>query len=236
MAIRGIASVGIGEPYKLALDRLRESLAIHDFRTVLGVIEGEGERPYSGYRAKPFALRCLRELKQVEIGLLLDAPFVAIKSLDPLFEHIEEHGYYLSPSGFSVGQFTSDEMLEHYRLTRDETMDWPQCASGCVGLDFRREECRRLLRYWCEARPYFAGFHSNINAGDKRYSYRNEGWVSDDPRCLGHRHDQSALAIIAYLEHFHELTPWTKPGLDAGFVAYGRADVTERSVLVLEGL
>lgn len=251
---RGIATVGYGELYRRGAVRLYESLARlksnpserwHvETKAPCGgpVFENKAHQhssrreiwDYTGYVLKPLALAEIS--KDCGLCLLLDASCVAIKPLDPLWEHIEKHGYYLGESGFTCGQWTSDEMLKHgFNLSRDRVMDWPQPASGIVGLRTSSWRMRHVITEWCNARPWFPGPHSNVNAATKAYSYRNEGFVSKDPKCLGHRHDQAALGLITNLLGMTDLQPWTKAGSDAGFVAYGRQNVTERSVLVVEG-
>lgn len=237
MLTRGIATVGYGQPYYGGAQRLRGSLSrvFSIFRLPdeeeIRIVDGWD---YTGYCLKPLALAHIA--KQCNLALLLDASVVALKPLDPLWAHIEKHGYYLGESGFSCGQWTSDEMLEAFKITRDEVIAVPQPASGIVGLDLRRATGKNVVEAWVRSRHLFPGHHSNINAENRAYSYRNEGFVSKDPRCLGHRHDQAALGLIAHQLGLTDFQPWTRPGLDAGFAAYGRENVTERSVLVVEGL
>lgn len=239
---RGIATVGYGEPYNRGVSRLLASI---DAQGVDGynlrvlriprqpvIVDGWD---YTGYDLKPLALADIS--RSAELVLLLDASVVAIAPLDPLWAHIEKHGYYLGDSGFTCGQWTSNKMLNLFLvLSRDRVMGLAQPASGIVGLDMRKQASKDLVKAWVECRDLFPGPHSNINAETKAYSYRNEGWVSDDPRCLGHRHDQAALGLIAHQLGMTDFQPWTKPGLDAGFVAYGRSGVSERTVLVVEGV
>jgi hypothetical protein len=92
-----------------------------------------------------------------------------------------------------------------------------------------------IVHKWCftTRRPGFAAPHSNEMAADKRHHYRNVGVVSMDPRCSGHRQDQSALSIIAYQAAMTDLTPWPR------FVAYqagygGKADAS--TVLEIAGM
>jgi len=154
------------------------------------------EGDYTGYCAKPYALWHLMN-EGADIGILLDASYFPIRDITPLVDHIASVGYYMTPDGYTLGQWMSERMLEGFGLNREDTLGWPGCASGCVGIDFRRSKGRSLVNEWCAAWPLFAGFHSNEKAADQSHSYRNVGWVSDDPRVLGHRQDQSALVVIA---------------------------------------
>lgn len=184
---------------------------------------------YMGYCIKPFALQWAAK-SGAELGLLIDASVYPIADISPLWDFIAEDGYYFGASGFKIGQWVSDRMLGHFGLERDSLMNVPEVASGVVGLDFRRNVCRELLKRWCDAWPWFPGPHSNIHAETKEWAYRNEGFCSNDPRCLGHRHDQSALSIIAHQMGFTDLTPWPR------FVSYGAAKATSETCLVIEGI
>ena len=168
---------------------------------------------YTGYCAKPFALRAAMN-SGADIGILVDASIVAIRDISPLVEHIRSTGYYLAPAGFTVEEWSSDRALEFFGMKREDAVALPDCASGCVGIDFRRVRGRKLVEDWCASWPSFAGHHSNANAACKKHSYRNVGFVSTDPAVRGHRHDQTALSILAHRAGMTDWIPWPK------FVAY----------------
>lgn len=187
---------------------------------------------YTGYAAKPFALK--HALENADVALLLDASVYPIRHVEPLLDFIKGHGYYLAPAGFSIGEWTNDEMLKRAGLTRAEALLIPDVASGIVGLA-NTDTNREVVKRWCGMTnwPSFGAPHSNSLAADKKHHYRNVGWVSDDPRCSGHRQDQSALSIIAHQMGLTDLTPWPR------FVAYqaghgGKAD--ETTLLQIAGM
>jgi hypothetical protein len=156
----------------------------------------DNEVCYWGYCAKPFAFKAIKD-QGADIGLLLDASFVPIANIQPLIDYVAQRGYYMAPDGFKVGQWMSDKMLQTLCLDREETLGWNGCQSGCVGIDFRKSSNRHFVDNWASLWPLFAGHHSNDKAATQKWSYKNVGPVSDDPRVLGHRHDQSALAVVA---------------------------------------
>jgi hypothetical protein len=183
---------------------------------------------YTGYAAKPRAMRCAMA-SGADVTLLLDASVYPIRHIEPLIDFIHGHGYYLAPAGFTIGEWTNDWILERAGLTRDEALLIPDVASGIVGLD-NSERSKEVVKRWCRMTlwPKFGDYHSNSNAADKRHHYRNVGPVSDDPRCSGHRQDQSALSIIAHQMGMNELTPWPR------FVAYqaGHGGVADETTLL----
>lgn len=189
-----------------------------------------GKVTYTGYAAKPWALK--HAMESADVALLIDASVYPIRHIEPLLDFIYGHGYYLAPAGFTIGEWTNDEMLEQAGLTRDEALKIPDVASGIVGLK-NSLQTQFLVDRWCEMTrwPSFGAPHSNSEAADTRHHYRNVGFVSNDPRCSGHRQDQSALSIIAHQMGLKDLTPWPR------FVAYqaaGNAD--ESTVLQIAGM
>lgn len=195
---------------------------------------------YTGYAAKPWAMKYAMD-SGAEVALLIDASVYPIKHIEPLIDFIWDHSYYLAPAGFTVGEWTNDTMLANFGLDRDHAMTIRDVASGIVGLKLGDPRIRSAVNRWCEAtnQPGFAAPHSNSLAADKTHHYRNVGFVSYDPRCSGHRQDQSALSLIAHEYGLTELTPWPR------FVAYqagystvpgksGKAD--ETTVLKIAGM
>jgi hypothetical protein len=190
---------------------------------------------YTGYAAKPWAMRHAMN-SGADVALLIDASVYPIKHIEPLIDFIWDHGYYLAPAGFTIGEWTNDEMLGYYGFDRDHALKIPDVASGIVGFRLKADaNTQFLVDQWCCATtsPGFAAPHSNVHAADKRHHYRNVGHVSYDPRCSGHRQDQSALSLIAHQLGLTDLTPWPR------FVAYqaghgGKAD--DSTVLQIAGM
>lgn len=200
-----IATIGIGGWYPAGVARLIQTLRVHspgyepvawvntypDCLDLTRIVDGYD---YGPYIAKPFALRHLRD-RGAKIGILIDAAFYAVNSLDPLVEHIQREKYYLCRNGNNVGEWSSDECLKLLRLPREAAFGIEEISSYCVGLNFTDERCNRLLDMWCALAGIpgiFDGPHSTVPPG------RNPGFVSADPRVLGHRHDQTALSITAH--------------------------------------
>ncbi len=156
---------------------------------------------YSGYCAKPFAL--LGALRSgAEIGILLDASFYPIRHIEPLVNWIGDTGYYFCRNGFNLGEWSSDAALAKFEISRERAFAIEEISSYCVGVHRKHLD---LVEAWCESWPSFPGPHSNVKAQDKRFSYRNEGFVSDDPRVRGHRHDQTALTVLAWRAGLQQL-------------------------------
>jgi hypothetical protein len=199
---------------------------------------------YTGYAAKPWAMKYAMD-SGADVALLIDASVYPIKHIQPLLDFIWDRGYYLAPAGFTIGEWTNDAMLAQWGLDRDHAMKIPDVASGIVGMRVdagaQNRQVRGAVIAWAQAteRAGFAAPHSNSLAANKTHHYRNVGFVSYDPRCSGHRQDQSALSLIAHEYGLTDLTPWPR------FVAYqaghstvpgksGKAD--ETTVLEIAGM
>lgn len=163
----------------------------------------EGGKDYTGYAAKPFALQAAMEAG-ANIAILMDAAFYPIRNIGPLVEHINKTGYYLCKNGFSIGQWANDRTLDHFGLSRDEAMQMDEASSYCVGMNFNLERTRTMIQHWCDLVDLFPGPHTNTGAtGEpsqlaREAGARNPGFCSADPRCHGHRHDQTVLSILAH--------------------------------------
>lgn len=139
-----------------------------------------------------FKLGCFqRALSEgVDLVLWLDAACYAIRDITPVFDHIEKHGYFFvgAGEGHTIGKWTNDATLDAFGFERDEVMDVPQQSTCCIGLDLRKQAMRQWLHTWVTHRAFFKGRWDN-----KTFS------ESSDPRCLGHRHDQSVAALITHV-------------------------------------
>lgn len=182
---------------------------------------------YTAYCAKPFALAAAM-MAGADIAILLDAAFYPIRPIHPLVDHIARNGYYLCKNGYRVGEWCSDRAMTRMGETRDRLMEMEEVSSYCVGLNFADGRCVELLHRWCgfaSDRLTFPGCHTARFSGEGR----NKGFVSNDPRVRGHRHDQTALSILAHKMDMHNLSE--RP-LFTSYAGYE----TEETVLVNQGM
>ncbi len=237
-----IVNVALGKWYPRGSARLTESLRRHcpEYSVMPWIDRLPPGAPasvildgcdYTGYCAKPFALRAAMN-SGADIGILLDSSIVAIAHPAALVEHIASNGYYLAPAGFTIGEWASDYAVAYLGIDREAAFSLPDCASGCVGINFREARGRQLVSDWCDSWPSFAGPHSNLMTADRTHSYRNEGWVSNDRRVRGHRHDQLALSVLAHRAGMTNWVPWPKfVAYEAGFSGHA----TTATVFLIRG-
>lgn len=124
-----------------------------------------------------------------KLVLWCDAAVFAIRPVDVIFEHIEKYGHILFQSGFNCAQWTSDACLAACGVSRDEAEKMTMYMACCMGIDVDHLRSREFLRRLTERA---------LDGVSLPGAWRNEDKsVSQDPRCQGHRHDQSAGSIIA---------------------------------------
>jgi hypothetical protein len=124
-----------------------------------------------------------------DVVIWCDSPVRVVRSIDTWISQIEKHGVYIQQDGWSVGQWANDKTLSYFGVSRDEAMKIPNAYACILAFDFRNEIAIKFLEKWfeCARNGLFRGRWNN-----------NERTESNDPRCLGHRHDQSCVELIAY--------------------------------------
>lgn len=179
--------------YERGQERLRHSLREVGFAGDLLFHRDEaqiGAPPHSlcPYGFKPYALFHAVQLGYTHV-LWSDASVWAIRNIQPMFEHIDRHGwmFFLNTC---TGNWTSDACLEAFGVTREESMGIPMLMGICMGFNMTHPLTQKFLEQWLA--------HAN-NGKSFPGSWTNKnGEVSKDPRVYGHRHDQSAASIIAH--------------------------------------
>lgn len=197
-------SVAFGARYLGLLDRLDASLDAVGFageRLIWRDALPAGSPPHD---AQPYAFKLAAFAAAAEVGvreaLWLDAACVALRPLGPLLDHVESCGVLLFDNPpHTCGHWTSDAALPLLGFRdRDQAMGAPQCTASLVGLDLGSTRGAEFLARWRGhlERGAFPGAWSNAR-----------GEASEDRRCLGHRHDQSAASAVAW--HMGvPLLPW----------------------------
>ena len=175
--------------------------------------EGSPPQDETPYAFKPFALA------EASIGfsalLWCDASVVPLRSLVPLWELIETQGYWFSaniPYGetgraWTCGEWTCDSALEPLSITREQAFQIPHIIGTAFGLDLRHAIAREFLAEYLRLARDGTAF---------RGPWNNAGFrASQDPRVLGHRHDQTAASVIAWRLGMKLTTPpvWIVDGI-----------------------
>lgn len=181
-----IINVGNGQWFTKGSVRLQSSLEDVGFEGDVMVWtewlpDGSPSHEENPYAMKIYAFEAALKAGHTTI-LWLDSSVWAIKHPTFHMEEIRTEGYYLFHTGFNTGQWTNDQCLEYFKMSREEADAIPMCAGGILGLNFETEI----------AQEFFAQWKAAMLAGAFKGS-----WTSTETE-HAHRHDQSCASIIAH--------------------------------------
>ncbi len=177
-AIVNLVTSGV-QRYMTGQRRLDESLHEHAQGVDYYLFTNESEVGAPLHSENPYAFKLYAIQKVREMGykriLWVDASVVAVKPVMPIFDWIKEKGIFFEHSGWAAGQWTNDETLKYFGITRDEAMKMPMYSAGFSGFDFDNPISIEFFAEWKEA----------MFNGKFKGSWDN------------HRHDMSCGSIIA---------------------------------------
>jgi hypothetical protein len=141
----------------------------------------------SPYEFKLFAIKKAKELGY-EIVIWVDASMRLIKSIEPLIPKVKEVGIYLQQDIWAVGQWANDKALEYFGVSRDDAMKISNAYACIMIFDFTNNISSVFLDklFECASAGLFRGQWHNKDKTE-----------SQDERCLGHRHDQTCVELLA---------------------------------------
>lgn len=139
----------------------------------------------NNYAFKVYAIQKVIDAGYSQI-LWLDCSVYAIAPVQPIFDIIEQDGYWFEGAGCWLSEWCNDQTLQYYNLTRDNEV--PMIQSGFMGFD--RKGLGGVL------------FQRLSNACE--FGLFNGSWAD-------HRHDQSCMsAILAYDYKFNHLPEYVQ--------------------------
>lgn len=140
------------------------------------------------YAFKVYAIEAVRN-KGYEVVIWCDSILYPTRPLETIIPEIEKVGVYLAEDGWKTGMYANDNCLNYFGVTRDQAMEISAVWACFMGFDFKNPVTHEFMRRWKKASQdgAFAG-----------KTFNNTGSESADPRCKGHRHDQSCAELISY--------------------------------------
>lgn len=181
-----ITSFGKGSWYPKGIERLKNSCSQWNV-----ICQPFLNYPYhcpthqqTPYAFKPYCIEAVK--KYHDIVIWCDSSGWLMNDPQPIFETIEKQGYILFDSGWHNDQWCSDRQLEAFGFSRDQAAGQKHVVGGLFGLDFRSEIGQMIWSIYRNSIDLFKGDWNNDHLTE-----------SADPRCLGSRHDQSILSLIA---------------------------------------
>lgn len=186
-----IVSLGVGHDFERGIDRLQN------------LIEHNVKIPFFGYKQypalsptheiSPFAFKfyCIQECLQKGFTniLWLDSSVIIKNNLQSVFNTMKNIGYFFVANSHSAGQYCHDRALETLQISREESFQYHSLQGTNFGLNFNFDICKNFLHKMLELSNdgvTFPGPHNNTN-----------NLASKDTRVSGHRHEQTAMSIIA---------------------------------------
>jgi hypothetical protein len=187
-----ITNVSVGGRYSSGAERLKKSLKeVHWDGSVKTWVEeyppGCPAHQQLNYGFKSHAIKNGRDMGH-DIVIWLDSSIVLLEPLDRFIEQIKRDGYCLFLNGWTAGEWMTDISLSEMGVSRDNACKMKNMIGGIMGFDFTKDISQRFFDIYYK-------FAQNPNVMNGSWTNKNKE-CSSDPRCLGHRHDQSMGSVI----------------------------------------
>lgn len=160
----------------------------------------------------PYAFKAVAMTRAIGLAdhlLWLDSSCDVQHPLEPIFDIIRDQGYFLlANDGWNNAQWCNDRSLAAFGYTRDQAEKQTHLTSMCCGFSMTHPIGRELLTRWIGNVSLYRGGWFNP-----------KGVESKDPRCLGHRHDQSVLSLLAAQMQLRSIPMGPTP--EGHFLEYG---------------
>lgn len=173
--------------------KLRESVAkiyptarVFCFRDVAEV--GSPPHPENPYAFKVFCVDAVRRMGY-PVVIWVDSINRLEKPLTPVLDHLSRVGVYLQGDEHPSALFANDRSLAYFGISREDAMHIEAIYACIMMFDFRVPVAMHFLDRWKRAclDGIFVGSWTNNNQSE-----------SKDPRCRGHRHDQTCAELISH--------------------------------------
>lgn len=186
-----IINAGIGGWYGVGSKRLRRSLNEVGFAGDILTWEDQyppncpphNEVPYY-FKIAAFEWALYRQYTHI---LWCDSSFWAVNDPMPIFDIMNDQGYYMFSSGYNLAQTVNDNTVQQLGLNRDELETYTEWATGCLGINFENPIGRNLYQIWKEYMDAGLCIGSRLHDGQ-----------SQDPRFMFHRQDQSCWSLACF--------------------------------------
>lgn len=181
------ACVGEGW-YPKGSERLKNSLVHHGWAG--DVLQWINEWPNDNYdKSCPYNVKAAAFEEAINQGythiLWLDSSVWAIKQIMPIFDIINEDGYYFWKSGYNCAQVCSDKCLEYFKTDRNKAEKYKDSSTSMMGVNMANPQGNEFITRWIQSAKDGVFSGSRFHDGQ-----------SQDTRFLFHRQDQSAASMI----------------------------------------
>lgn len=217
---RCVISVAVGGNYGKCLQRQIDSMA--KYADEVDHIVWHDEYPVGSpthqdmpYAFKSFAFLYAITMKYDSI-IWMDSAVWVQGDLMKLFAIVENNDYLIFRNGWNQANWSTDDQLKAFWVTRDEAEGMPHPMACVIGVSLHNFPYQDWIFDYIHKWHLFGGEYSNAN-----------GEITSDMRCLGSRHDQTVLGFIAN-QHKLQLTH------PKSLISYDIAD--SEALLLTQGL
>lgn len=150
------------------------------------------------YAFKAYSIRMAMEAGHRYI-LWTDSEVYASQSIQPIFDHIREHGYLIFDNiGFSASDYTSDMVLNKYGISREDGFRIKMINAKVMGFDTQNDKAKEFIKEYIAAAVEGWPFIGSPFCPAERSWMNDVLQVSQDLRCKGSRHDQSIGTCLVH--------------------------------------
>lgn len=182
-----IINCAVGSWYLKGQNRLEKSLINHNslwelLKWTKFPNKNYDERNNYNLKASAFEEAINKGYKKI---LWLDSSIYAINNPQPIFDIIENEGFFSITNGYNAAQECSDKCLDYFNISRDDAENIPMCSSGIIGVNLQNEKANIFINNW------IISAKNNVFDGSRFHDNQ-----SQDSRFLHHRQDQSSASIL----------------------------------------
>lgn len=150
----------------------------------------------------PFAFKAWAIAAAIERGctsiLWADACILPISPLEPLWERIEQDGYWISRNGWTNAEWTAENVRWKLGVTQEENEQIPHVVATSFGLCVDKPVGKNIFEEYLSLAQNGSFCGPWWNSNHPEYSTRAGAHPCGGSKVRGHRHDQTALSVIAH--------------------------------------
>jgi len=187
-----VTNVAKGSWYPQGALRLQSNLAECGVNATYHGWLGEYPPASPTHHAKPYAFKA-HAVKDIidrfdpDVVWWIDSSIIAVRAFDDMSELAIDEGVAVFNSGWSLGQWTHDQALNYYGISRTDAMSMQLLVGGIFALAPKTKIGKAVYEEWLSYAE-----HPDLFVGDWK---NTNGKLGDPTRCLGHRHDMPALTV-----------------------------------------
>lgn len=182
-----IINAGLGNWYPKGSERLKKSLNYTGFTGEVLIYDSFPDNGFNKENKYNIKAACLQDA--IEKGythiLWADCSMWAINDPMPIFDIMNDKGFYAETNGNNCAQECNDFVLNEFQITRDEAEKISMCSSGLIGVNIENELGKCFAEQWIQASK------NSLFNGSREHDSQ-----SKDKRFLYHRQDQSVASLI----------------------------------------